>query len=311
MPRRWRSARSSLPQRRPSTSTSPASGASRPSRISTVVVLPAPLGPSRPKHSPRAHLEVEPVHGDDVVVALHEPAAADGGRGPAGGRRVGHFIAPIGVGRRRKWRQGGMVPAHGSFFRITISGSRNSAGGTQPARLAEAGGHGRSRRGPPAGAGRSPRARTLLGMVEEALVVGRGEDQPGRAVRRVAGGRLREAVGAAPSRARAWAPRAARRPEERGRVAGTVGDEVDRLARRHRALQPALGLPRASPRRRGAPAARWPARRGRPPAARVRRRARGGGRGQGERGQPGRGRQQRAPGSAGPGGRSWPPGGTA
>ena len=33
--------------------TSPASGASSPSRISMVVVLPAPFGPSRPKHSPR------------------------------------------------------------------------------------------------------------------------------------------------------------------------------------------------------------------------------------------------------------------
>ena len=36
--------------------TSPAVGSSSPSRISMVVVLPAPLGPSRPKHSPTAHL---------------------------------------------------------------------------------------------------------------------------------------------------------------------------------------------------------------------------------------------------------------
>ena len=35
-----------------------------------VVVLPAPLGPSRPKHSPGADLEVEAVDGDDVAVGL-------------------------------------------------------------------------------------------------------------------------------------------------------------------------------------------------------------------------------------------------
>ena len=43
-----------LPQRRPRTSTSPDVASSSPSRISMVVVLPAPLGPSRPKHSPRS-----------------------------------------------------------------------------------------------------------------------------------------------------------------------------------------------------------------------------------------------------------------
>ena len=47
-----RSDAASRSHRCPSTSTSPASAASRPSRISIVVVLPAPLGPSRPKHSP-------------------------------------------------------------------------------------------------------------------------------------------------------------------------------------------------------------------------------------------------------------------
>ena len=38
-----------------------------------VVVLPAPFGPSRPKHSPARHLEVEAVDGDDVAVALDDP----------------------------------------------------------------------------------------------------------------------------------------------------------------------------------------------------------------------------------------------
>src|SRR5438874_1424124 len=53
MPRRWRRARSSRSHRMPSTSTLPPVASVSPSRISTVVVLPAPLGPSRPKHSPR------------------------------------------------------------------------------------------------------------------------------------------------------------------------------------------------------------------------------------------------------------------
>src|SRR5689334_9581613 len=53
MPSNSRSWRSSSPQRCPSTVTSPASGVLRPSQISMVVVLPAPFGPSKPKHSPR------------------------------------------------------------------------------------------------------------------------------------------------------------------------------------------------------------------------------------------------------------------
>src|SRR6266849_4377157 len=52
MPRRCRSSPASKLQRSPSTSTSPESAAVSPSQISIVVVLPAPLGPSRPKHSP-------------------------------------------------------------------------------------------------------------------------------------------------------------------------------------------------------------------------------------------------------------------
>ena len=44
--------RASRDQLQPSTCTVPASGSLRPSRISTVVVFPAPLGPRRPKHSP-------------------------------------------------------------------------------------------------------------------------------------------------------------------------------------------------------------------------------------------------------------------
>ena len=42
-----------------------------------VVVLPAPLGPSRPKHSPAADLQVQPGDGHHVAVALLQPAADD------------------------------------------------------------------------------------------------------------------------------------------------------------------------------------------------------------------------------------------
>ena len=56
-----------MPRRSPSgvprISTSPEVGSSSPSRISTVVVLPAPFGPSRPKHSPALDLEIEAVDG--------------------------------------------------------------------------------------------------------------------------------------------------------------------------------------------------------------------------------------------------------
>src|SRR5687768_6512964 len=44
----------------PRTLTSPLSGARRPSRISTVVVLPAPFGPSKPKISPGATSKLTP-----------------------------------------------------------------------------------------------------------------------------------------------------------------------------------------------------------------------------------------------------------
>ena len=48
-----------------------------------VVVLPAPLGPSRPKHSPRGDLQVEAADGLDrrlARVRLDQAGAADGGR---------------------------------------------------------------------------------------------------------------------------------------------------------------------------------------------------------------------------------------
>ncbi len=54
------SARTSRTGSRPSTAIEPLSGARRPSTHSMVVVLPAPLGPMRPKISPRATSKLTP-----------------------------------------------------------------------------------------------------------------------------------------------------------------------------------------------------------------------------------------------------------
>ena len=59
-------------QRSPSTSTSPASGASSPSRISIVVVLPAPFGTEQAEALAAPHVQRQPVHRDDVAVAFLE-----------------------------------------------------------------------------------------------------------------------------------------------------------------------------------------------------------------------------------------------
>jgi hypothetical protein len=52
MPSRCRISGALVSHRRPNSSTTPWSAVVRPSQISIVVVLPAPFGPSRPKHSP-------------------------------------------------------------------------------------------------------------------------------------------------------------------------------------------------------------------------------------------------------------------
>src|SRR4051812_8603636 len=79
MPSRSRRARSSLCQRRPSTSTSPESGSVSPSQISIVVVLPAPLGPSNPKHSPLATVRSSPSTATTSPYALRRPATRSAG----------------------------------------------------------------------------------------------------------------------------------------------------------------------------------------------------------------------------------------
>ena len=64
--------------------TRPPSRCRYPSRISTVVVLPAPFGPRRAKISPVAILEIQSGHGGDVGVGLRETGDLDGhrSRGP-------------------------------------------------------------------------------------------------------------------------------------------------------------------------------------------------------------------------------------
>ena len=64
---------------KPRTRTVPArSGGRKPSRISSVVVLPAPLGPRRPNTSPRATREVDAPQHRPVAVALAETLDDDG-----------------------------------------------------------------------------------------------------------------------------------------------------------------------------------------------------------------------------------------
>ena len=53
-------------------------GSAGPSAISTSVVLPAPLGPSRPKNSPAPTVEGHPVDGPHVAVALAQVVNDDG-----------------------------------------------------------------------------------------------------------------------------------------------------------------------------------------------------------------------------------------
>ena len=62
-----------------------------------VVVLPAPFGPSRPKHSPRATSRSSPSTAVHVAVALDQPFAADGERMRHGGKLT-------------KWRPEGYQP---------------------------------------------------------------------------------------------------------------------------------------------------------------------------------------------------------
>ena len=59
-PSRWRAAAGSAVTSMPSTVTRPAVGTRLVARMRSVVVLPAPLGPSRPKMRPGAHVKLIP-----------------------------------------------------------------------------------------------------------------------------------------------------------------------------------------------------------------------------------------------------------
>ena len=80
IPRRARSHARSVCQRRPRTSTSPASGASSPSRISIDVVLPGAVRSEQAEAFAALHIEVEAVDGGHVAVALDDAATAHGKR---------------------------------------------------------------------------------------------------------------------------------------------------------------------------------------------------------------------------------------
>ena len=73
----------------PSTSTLPASGASRPDRVSSVVVLPAPFGPSSATTSPGPDREVEVAHDGDAAVAGVQTLHVD--------QPVGHVVVSEGT----------------------------------------------------------------------------------------------------------------------------------------------------------------------------------------------------------------------
>src|SRR5581483_6073258 len=66
---------------KPHNRTRPPSGARNPSMISTVVVLPAPFGPSRPKTSPR--LEAQAAHRLHLAITFAQ--VFDNDRGVIGG----------------------------------------------------------------------------------------------------------------------------------------------------------------------------------------------------------------------------------
>ena len=84
----------------PSTFTHPAVGATRPMIMPMVVVLPAPLPPSKPVTEPCASENEMPRHGDRLTVVLGQPLGLNGGE------RIGGLVHGAGrshgEGPRRK-----------------------------------------------------------------------------------------------------------------------------------------------------------------------------------------------------------------
>ncbi len=79
-PTRVRTPAGSRAGSRPSTDTSPPSRRRSPAQISTVVVLPAPLGPSTAVTAPAAAVNDSPADRLGVAVPLDEVADGNGGR---------------------------------------------------------------------------------------------------------------------------------------------------------------------------------------------------------------------------------------
>ena len=116
MPRRIRSECPSPRHRSPRTSTSPASGILRPSKISTVVVLPAPFGPSMPKHSPARTSRSRPSTAVTSAYRLTRPRQ----------RRALVLTRYILADRSQgHWRQACLV-LHARRFRVPVSGQPES-----------------------------------------------------------------------------------------------------------------------------------------------------------------------------------------
>ena len=143
----------------PSTRTSPPSGARRPSRISTVVVLPAPFGPSSPKISPRRDVEVDAVDGLDVAVALGQAADADDRFGRDGGAHR-RMVPSLGRGPCASHRSGPGRSGRSPSRRTSRCRARSAdplAAGRPRAPAHRCRGR---RRSPPRGRRRRPAART-------------------------------------------------------------------------------------------------------------------------------------------------------
>ena len=89
-PTRMRASRAACGTGSPTISISPPSGSMRPRQQRSVVVLPAPLGPSSPKQSPRRIVKLEAAHHLVVAVALAQ--AVDAQHDVVAGRGSRHRV---------------------------------------------------------------------------------------------------------------------------------------------------------------------------------------------------------------------------
>ena len=235
---------------KPATVARPASGLSSVARIRTVVVLPAPFGPSRPRTVPSSTIEVDAVEGADLAL----PGAVDlhqAFRGDRLGHPMGLLRAPTG-----RWRRGV----------VEYTGRPAPRAGARPGRRVRVGS-----RHPPLPGPDDRRARAIPDR-DLARPLGRHPAAPGGRVRRVA--RVRRAPpGAAAVLHRAGPRLRDARAGGRGLAGGAARLGADlRVARRPHRAGPADGHRAARHRRpRGAAAGVH----GRPPVPAAARRLRG------------------------------------